>query len=109
MAYDHKLADRIRATIGEQPELTEREMFGGIGFMLQGNMAVGVIGEELLVRVEKSQTDELLEEPGTRVFDFSGRPMKGWVMVNSEGFTGDQDFQDWLQRGVNYALSLPAK
>ncbi len=109
MAYDQELAERIRTVIGELPDLSEREMFGGIGFMVQGNMAVGVIGDELLVRVEKAETDTLLAEPGTRVFDFSGRAMKGWVMVNSDGFAGDPEFKGWVQRGIEFAMSLPAK
>lgn len=109
MAYDQALAERIRAVIGTPPKLSEREMFGGIGFMVQGNMAVGVIGDELMVRVDKAATDEMLKEPGTRSFDFTGRAMKGWVMVSAEGFVSDPDFQTWVQRGVDCALSLPAK
>lgn len=109
MAYSQALADRIRAVLGDQPELTEREMFGGVGFMVQGNMAVGVIGDELMVRIDKQETEDALAEPGTRIFDFTGRPMKGWLMVGSEGTSSDQDFERWVQRGLNYALSLPAK
>lgn len=109
MAYDKDLADRIRQIIGSPPGLSEKEMFGGIGFMVQGNMAVGVIGDELMVRIAKQDTDQALGEPGTRVFDFTGRPMKGWVMVNQQGYAGDQEFASWVQRGVDYALSLPAK
>lgn len=109
MAYSQALADRIRAVIGDPPALTEREMFGGVGFMVQGNMAVGVVGEELMVRIDKQETEHALGEPGTRIFDFTGRPMKGWVMVASEGYSSDQDFERWVQRGVDYALSLPAK
>ncbi len=109
MAYSTELADRIRDVIGEPPELVEKQMFGGIGFMVQGNMAVGVIGDELMVRIDKAATDQALEQPGARVFDFTGQPMKGWVMVGDPGITADDDLTQWVQQGVDYALSLPAK
>lgn len=109
MTYDKDLAERIRQTIGSPPGLSEKEMFGGIGFMVQGNMAVGVIGDELMVRIARQDTDQALSEPGTRMFDFTGRPMKGWVMVNKQGYAGDQAFTGWVQRGVEYALTLPPK
>ena len=109
MAYSTELADRIRGVIGNPPELVERQMFGGIGFMVQGNMAVGVIEDELMVRIDKAATDAALEKPGAHVFDFTGRPMKGWVMVGEPGITADDDLDMWVQQGVDYALSLPAK
>jgi TfoX/Sxy family transcriptional regulator of competence genes len=109
MAYDKGLAERIRQTIGAPPGLTEKEMFGGIGFMVQGNMAVGVIGDELMVRIAKEATDQALGERGARIFDFTGRPMKGWVMVNEDGYSTDESFVSWVQRGVDHALTLPAK
>ena len=109
MAYSTDLADRIRDVIGEPPELVEKQMFGGIGFMVQGNMAVGVIEDELMVRIDKAATDQALEQPGAHVFDFTGRPMKGWVMVGEPGITADADLNQWVQQGVDYALSLPAK
>ncbi len=109
MAYSTELADRIRGVIGKTPDLVEKEMFGGMGFMVQGNMAVGVIGDELMVRVDKAATDQVLEEPGTRAFDFTGRPMKGWVMVGDAGISTEEGLSQWIQQGVDYALSLPAK
>ncbi|MFQ5921599.1 MAG: TfoX/Sxy family protein [Anaerolineales bacterium] len=109
MAYSEELADRIRDVIGIPPELVEKEMFGGVGFLVQGNMAVGVLGDELMVRIDKAATDELLEEPGTRTFDFTGRPMKGWVMVGDPGISTQESLNQWVQQGVEYALSLPAK
>ena len=95
--------------IGEPPELVEKHMFGGIGFMVQGNMAVGVIADELMVRLAKEDTDDALKEPGTRMFDFTGRPMKGWVMVGDSGIASEESLTSWVQRGLDYALSLPAK
>lgn len=109
MAYSEELADRIRGVIGAPPELAEREMFGGVGFMVQGNMAVGVIDDELMVRVHKDGTDAALQEPGTRMFDFTGRPMKGWVMVGDPGISTEDSLTQWVQQGVDYALSLPPK
>ena len=89
MAYDHDLADDIRAHIGDHPALSEREMFGGIAFMIGGNMAVGVSGDELMVRVGKEAHDEAVAKPGARTFDMSARPMKGWISVAPDGLTGD--------------------
>ena len=109
MAYDVKLADRIRKAIGKQPKLTEREMFGGIGFMLRGNMACGVIGDELMVRIAKEATESTLKEAGARIFDFSGRPSPGWILVNQSVLTKPAYLRAWVKRGVEYALSLPAK
>ena len=109
MAYDAELADRVRGVIGKPPQLVEKEMFGGIAFMVQGNMAVGVIDDELMVRIDKEETDAALEEPGTRIFDFTGRPMKGWVMVGEPGIASEEGLSGWVERGLDYALSLPAK
>jgi TfoX/Sxy family transcriptional regulator of competence genes len=109
MAYDKKLADRIRKTLGKQPRLTEREMFGGIGFMLRGNMACGVIGDEMMVRIAKEETKATLKEPGARIFDFQSRPSQGWIMVNQSVLTKPTELKAWVKRGVDYALSLPAK
>ena len=83
MAYDQGLADDVRAHLGSRADLTEREMFGGIAFLLSGNMAVGVSGTELMVRVGKEAHDDVISLPGARVFDMSSRPMKGWILVSS--------------------------
>ena len=109
MAYDEALADDIRARIGAHPGLTEREMFGGIAFMVHGNMAVGVSGGELMVRVGKEAHDEAEARPGARIFDMSARPMRGWIVVAPEGFTDDADLDEWIAQGVAFAESLPAK
>ena len=109
MAYDERLADDIRARIGDRSDVIEKEMFGGIAFMVGGNMAVGVSGDELMVRVGKDAHDEAVARPGARIFDLSARPMRGWVVVSSEGFPTDADLNAWIQQGVAYAESLPAK
>ena len=109
MAYDQRLADDVRARIGDRSDLTEREMFGGIAFMIGGNMAVGVSGDELMVRVGKEAHDDLVTEPGARTFDMSARPMRGWLSVSSEGLRTDASLDSWIERGVSYAESLPPK
>jgi TfoX/Sxy family transcriptional regulator of competence genes len=109
MAYNPKMADDIRAVMGSHPGLTEREMFGGIAFMIHGNMAVGVSGDELMVRVGKDAHDDLVALPGARTFDMSARPMPGWLSVTSEGFQTENDFKAWVDRGVRFAESLPKK
>lgn len=87
-------------------------MFGGISFLLGGNMAVGVHGEDLIVRVEPAQTDSLLREPGAKPFDLAGarsKGMAGWLLVSPAGYRGDAALRTWVSRGVAYASSLPAK
>ena len=84
-------------------------MFGGIAFMLNGNMAVGVSGEDLMVRVGKEAHDEAMALPGARTFDMSGRPMPGWILVAPEGIASDTDLDAWINRGVAWAESLPPK
>lgn len=109
MAYNNEIADEIRAIIGKHPGLSEREMFGGIAFMINGNMAVGVSGDELMVRVGKDAHDEMVALPGAATFDKSARPMRGWLNVTSEGFATEDDFKAWIGRGVSFAESLPKK
>jgi hypothetical protein len=109
MAYDRRLADEVRAHIGNHQGLTEKEMFGGIAFMIGGNMAVGVSGDELMVRVGKDAHDQAVAKPGARIFDLSARPMRGWIVVAPEGFTADAALDTWIQQGVAYAETLPPK
>lgn len=109
MAYDEGLAQRVREEMGELPGYVEKKMFGGIGFMLHGNMACGVIRADLIVRVGPEQYETALAEPHTRLFDMTGRPMRGWVIVTAQGYEADADLGEWVQRGVDYALSLPVK
>ena len=109
MPYDESLAGRIRQVLAGQSGLTEKEMFGGIGFMLNDNMACGVVGEELCVRVGPEGNDDALAQPGARPFDFSGRPMKGWVYVSPKGFSPEGALEDWVKRGADFASSLAPK
>jgi TfoX/Sxy family transcriptional regulator of competence genes len=109
MVFDQGLTQRIRETIGERPDLVEKKMFGGIGFMLRGNMACGVNKDDLIVRVGPQGYEASLAQPHTRPFDFTGRPMKGWIMVGRDGYEADEDLEKWVQKGVDFALSLPTK
>jgi hypothetical protein len=109
MAFDTGLADRIRARLGKRKGLTEKKMFGGIGFMLGGNMACGVHGQDMIVRVKPEETEKALSEPHTRQFDLTGRPMKGWILVEPKGLAQDADLGKWVGVGATYAESLPPK
>jgi hypothetical protein len=109
MAYDEGLAQRVREVLEGQPGLEAKRMFGGVGFMLQGNMACGVLGEDLIVRVGPERYEQALGRPHTRVFDMTGRPMRGWVMVAAGGYESEEDLAGWVRQGVDLALSLPAK
>jgi hypothetical protein len=109
MAYDEGLAERVRGLISLRDSATERKMFGGIAFMLGGNMACGVLGEELIVRVGPEDRERALAEAHTREFDFTGRPMRGFVCVTPEGTAADHDLAGWVDAGADFAASLPAK
>jgi hypothetical protein len=109
MGYDEGLATRVREVIGDQPGLAEKQMFGGLAFLLHGNMACGVRGDDLIVRLAAETADAAAGEPGTRPFDLTGRPMKGWLLVNADGHAEDDDLRRWVDRGLDYASSLPPK
>jgi TfoX/Sxy family transcriptional regulator of competence genes len=109
VAYDERLADDVRALIGSRQDVRSQEMFGGIGFMVNGNMAVGVSGDDLMVRVGMEAHDEALTHPGVTTFQMGARQMRGWLRVSPEGMATDEDLRLWVDRGVTYAESLPAK
>jgi TfoX/Sxy family transcriptional regulator of competence genes len=109
MAYDEGLATRIRDVLGEQSGVTEKTMFGGLAFLVHGNMACGVRGDDLIVRVGAEVADAALGEPGTRPFDLTGRPMRGWLLVDADGHAEDDDLRSWVDRGLAYANSLPPR
>ncbi len=109
MAYSEELAQRMRDALLTTPDLVEKKMFGGIGFMVQGNMACGVNKDDLIVRVGPDVYQEALDHPDTRPFDMTGRPMTGWVVVMDNGYESDQALADWVKKGVDFALSLPPK
>jgi len=109
VAYDEGVAIRIRELLGGEPGLVEKKMFGGLAILLAGNMAVGVSGDALIVRTDPAQQEALLAETGARPFDLTGRPMKGWLLVDPDGFAEDEDLRRWVDRGVVHARSLPPK
>ncbi|MBW8801939.1 MAG: TfoX/Sxy family protein [Streptomyces sp.] len=109
MAYDEGLAERIRQYLAADPGVTEKRMFGGIAFLHEGNMAVGVTGDELMVRVGPDAADAALARPGARVFDMTGRPMRGWVVVAGSAVTEDEALGAWIDEGRAFAASLPPK
>jgi len=109
MPYDAKLAEKIRKIVQRRANVTEREQFGGVGFLYRGNMAVGVIGPDLLVRVGADQDATALKSPHTRPFALTGRPSKGWILVAPQGSKSAAGLRKWVELGLAFAKTLPAK
>jgi TfoX/Sxy family transcriptional regulator of competence genes len=109
MAYDEGLAHRLGDALGPLPGISEKKMFGGIAFLWHGNMLVGVIGDDLIARVGPEAQDDALAQPGARVFDFTGRPMKGWVIVDGAAVSEDEALADWIARCRDFVEALPPK
>jgi hypothetical protein len=110
MAYDEDLANRIRELIGAEADLAEKKMFGGLAFLIGGNMAVAASGQGgLLVRVDPGETEALVARPHARRFEMRGRAMDGWLRVDDEGVRTRRQLEPWVRRGVAYARSLPPK
>ena len=110
MAYDEQLASRIRALLDGERDLAEKKMFGGLAFLVGGNMAVAASGQSgLMLRVPPDQTEQLAAEPHAGRFEMRGREMKGWLRVDAAGVESDEDLARWVDIGVRYASSLPPK
>ena len=109
MAFSEKLAGRVRDALEGVQGVTEKKMFGGIGFMVDGKMVVGVQGDDLMVRVGPDMHDDALKEKGARPMDFTGRPMVGFLYIGPDGTKPAASLRKWVDRGVAYAASLPAK
>ena len=109
MAYDINLAARIKTCIDPPASVTEKKMFGGIGYLVNGNMACGVHGNRLIVRTGPQRFAEDLTRPHTRPFDLTGKPMAGWLMVELEGIKTDEELKYWIERGLEFARTLPIK
>lgn len=109
MAYDHELAGGVRKQLMAVPGFTEKEMFGDVGFLVHGNMACGVIGNDLIVRVGAPNYGEALAEEFTHPFDFTGRPMNGWITVAPKGSSAEEDLTRWVTKGLSFAKSLPKR
>lgn len=108
MAYDLKLADRIRSQLHSLP-FVEKKMFGGVGFLIGGNMACGVNKDNLIVRIDPEKQNILLKKPYTKPFDLTGKPMKGWLVVEADGCRTDKLLSAWVKEGVEFASALPPK
>jgi TfoX/Sxy family transcriptional regulator of competence genes len=110
MAYDEQLAERLRELLRGEEGLTEKRMFGGLAFLINGNMSVSASSQGgLLLRVEPAETDALLAKAGAEPFVMRGRAMDGWLRVAPEGLRTKRDLERWVKRGVSYARSLPSK
>jgi TfoX/Sxy family transcriptional regulator of competence genes len=109
VTYDEALAGRVRDLLSPRADVSERRMFGGIAFIVDGNMACGVMGEDLIVRLDDEEARRALSEEGVRPFDFTGRPMKTTVYVSPERTRDDAELAEWVDAGADYASSLPAK
>jgi TfoX/Sxy family transcriptional regulator of competence genes len=110
MAYEEELAHRVRELIGEEPGLSEMRMFGGLAFLLDGNMAIAVSSKGgLMLRHDPGERDELLARAHTRPMVMSGRPAKGWLRVNRDGVRTKRQLRGWVRRGVAFARTLPPK
>ncbi len=109
MAYDEKLAERTRTKLKSTKGLTEKKMFGGVGFLVNGNMACGVNKQDLIVRLNDEDFESSLKQTHVRIFDMTGRPMRGWILVSGQGTATDKALEGWIEKGVAFARSLPAK
>ncbi|MCA8983516.1 MAG: TfoX/Sxy family protein [Planctomycetaceae bacterium] len=109
MAYSLALADRIRQLVSRHNGVVEKKMFGGIGFLLNGNMCVGVWQESLIARIGPARYTHALQQPYVREFDITGRAMTGWVMIAPEGLENNDQLQRWISRSMQFTGTLPAK
>ena len=110
MAYDEELAGRIRELVADEPALTEKKMFGGLAFLVGGNMAVAASGQGgILVRVDPAESDALVGDSNARVMEMRGREMHGWLRLDAGDVASEEQLSTWVGRGVSYARSLPAK
>ncbi len=109
MAYDERLAQRVRSEMATREGLSEKRMFGGLAFMVHGSMALAIDKDRLMVRVGPERYEAALQLPHAGPMDMTGRPMRGYVVVEAEGLAAREDLQDWVKRGEDFALSLPAK
>jgi TfoX/Sxy family transcriptional regulator of competence genes len=109
MAHDQGLAQRLREALEEQPNVVEKAMFGGLAFLVHGNMCIGIIHDDLMVRIGAEENEAALTRPHTRPMDFAKRPMKGYVYVAPEGIESDAVLAEWVGRAVSFVETLPAK
>ncbi len=109
MTYDEELGDRMRRHLRTKKGVVEKNMFGGIGFLFNGNMACGVHKQDLIVRLSDAAFNEAVKQPNVRIFNMTGRPMKGWIMVSKPGYDSETALKDWIDKACQHARSLPPK
>lgn len=110
MAYDEEVANRVREALADADVIAiEKQMFGGMAFMVRGHMTIGINGDELMVRVGKDAHENAVSQPYAREMDFTGRPMRGYVYVGTDGFARDADLRAWVRRGLDFTGTLPPK
>jgi TfoX/Sxy family transcriptional regulator of competence genes len=109
MPFDEGLAQRIEEALPEGVRLERKKMFGGLAFLDRGNLVVGVSNDHLMVRVGKDAYEEALTQPGARVFDMTGKPMAGWILVEQKGYESDGDLNRWITQALDFVSTLPAK
>lgn len=109
MAYSEELADRIRAELATRSDVVEKKMFGGIAFMVAGSMAVGIIGKDLMARVGPDRYERALARPHAGLMKFTGRPLRGFVLVGAKGIATRAGLKKWIDEAVDFALTLPKK
>jgi TfoX/Sxy family transcriptional regulator of competence genes len=109
VAFDESLASRIRALLARRKGVAEKKMFGGLGFLLNGNILVGVWKDSLIVRLDPDKYDDALLEPHVREFDITGRAMMGWVLVEPDGVGEDDPLKEWIERAMQFVKTLPKK
>jgi len=109
MAYSHSLADRVRQALRTHRAVTEKKLFGGVGFLLNGNLLVCVWQQSLIVRLGPDNATKALEQEFVREFDVTGRPMKGWIMVDPDGLDTDRQLAEWIEQAIGFVESLPPK
>jgi TfoX/Sxy family transcriptional regulator of competence genes len=109
MPFDENLADRVRTLVQDQPDIAERKMFGGLAFLLRGHMCCGIVRSDLMVRVGPEDYESALAESHVRPMDFTGRPLKGMVYVAPAGIRTASSLRRWIERGIHFSQTLPAK
>ena len=109
MPYSENLAERVRRILKSRSNVDEKRMFGGVGFLMNCNMLVGIWQESLIARVGQEQAADALKQPYVKEFDITGKPMKGWIMVEPDGIDFDEQLNDWLEKAEKFVETLPAK
>ncbi|MFO1093260.1 MAG: TfoX/Sxy family protein [Planctomycetaceae bacterium] len=109
MPYDQTLAERVRTVLGRRKGITEKKMFGGVGFLLNGNMSVAIWKQSLIVRLGPEQAELALREAHVKEFDITGKAMRGWAMIGPGGLEGDDDVRRWCERSLRFVRTLPGK